>query len=174
MYAGYEKKAETVPPHGYRTEKVFLPSVFELGRQEFAVQTCDMRDGDALRTLRFAGTRIRTAAEPEFVHLGNHGLGSTQSFDLALRQLGQRRNAGRYEQHGRTVFAGSHAGTATDADVYKRQHDNSSSCEDICSESIRFLITSSLSVFLLITHGFSVTYLCKYKEKIFKSLLQTY
>ena len=94
MYAGYEKKAETVPPLGHRSEKVFLPSVFELGRQEFAVQTCDMRDGDALRTLRFAGTRIRTAAEPEFVHLGNHGLGSTQSFDLALRQLGQLLHAG--------------------------------------------------------------------------------
>ena len=40
MYAGYEKKAETVPPLGHRSEKVFLPSVFELGRQEFAVQTC--------------------------------------------------------------------------------------------------------------------------------------
>src|SRR5699024_7312517 len=61
-----------VPPPLRRTAgKGFCPIlVFKLGRQELAVQTGDMRNGNALGAFRFAGTRVGAASEAEFVHLG--------------------------------------------------------------------------------------------------------
>ena len=74
-----------------------------------------MGNRDTLRALGLASTRVGAVTEAQLVHLGNHRLGTTSTLYAALRQLGQRRNAGSYEQHSRTILTRSSASTATDA-----------------------------------------------------------
>ena len=89
--------------------------IFQFGGKEFAVQPGDVGDRDPFRTFRFAGAGVGAGPESEFVHLSDHRFGAAGRFDAALRQLGQRRNAGGDEQHRGTVLAGGYAGAATDA-----------------------------------------------------------
>ena len=72
-----------------------------------------MRDGDTLGALELAGAGVRTSAESEFVHLGNHSLGAALSLGTSLGKKCEGTHAGGYEQHGGSVLAGGHAGTAT-------------------------------------------------------------
>ncbi len=74
-----------------------------------------MSHGNALGTLELAGARIRTVAESQFVHLGDHRLGAALGFRAALREQGEGADAGRDEEHRRSVLARGNASTATHA-----------------------------------------------------------
>ena len=87
----------------------------ELGVEEFAVEACDVAQRNVLGTFGGAGTGVGAVAEAEFVHLGYHGACATFAFNLALGQECELAYLGRYEEHGRAVLAGSHAGAAADA-----------------------------------------------------------
>ena len=66
--------------------------VLELRREELAVQTGDMRNGNLLGALGLAGSRVGAVAEAQFVHLGDHRLGAARTLDTALGQFGERLN----------------------------------------------------------------------------------
>ena len=53
--------------------------VLELRREELAVQTGDMRNGNLLGALGLAGSRVGAVAEAQFVHLGDHRLGAAST-----------------------------------------------------------------------------------------------
>ena len=77
--------------------------VVQLRLDELTVQTGDIGDTFALRTHGLTSAGVRTVTEAEFVHLGNHGLGTACSLGTTLRQQSQLAHLGRDEQHGRTV-----------------------------------------------------------------------
>ena len=83
--------------------------------QELPVEPGDVVHGNTFRAFHFAGTGIRAVTESQFVHLGNHGARPAGSFRTALRQEGQRADAGSHKQHGRTVLASCYASSAADA-----------------------------------------------------------
>lgn len=60
--------------------------VGELCLDELAVEAGNVGDGLALGTNGLAGTGVGTVTEAQFVHLGNHCLGTACSLYLALRQ----------------------------------------------------------------------------------------
>ena len=60
--------------------------VRELCLEELTVESCDVRNGDTLRTLKLAGPGVGTVTESEFIHLGNHSLGPFCGFRTTLRQ----------------------------------------------------------------------------------------
>ena len=70
---------------------------------------------DSGGTSGFAFLGDRTAAEAFLVHLGDHAQHALGPFTLTLRQRGHLRHFGRDEQHRRSIFARSDAGTAADA-----------------------------------------------------------
>lgn len=61
-------------------------SVGALGLDEFAVETSDIAEWNALGTFGCACACVGTVAEAEFVHFGNHSACATLAFYLALRQ----------------------------------------------------------------------------------------
>lgn len=61
-------------------------SVGALGLDEFAVETSDIAEGNALGTFGCACACVGTVAEAEFIHFGNHSACATLAFYLALRQ----------------------------------------------------------------------------------------
>ena len=63
--------------------------VLELCREELAVQTGDMRDGNLLGALGLAGSRVGAVAEAQLVHFGDHRLGTAGALHAAQGQLGQ-------------------------------------------------------------------------------------
>ena len=90
-------------------------SVGQFGADKLAVEAGDVGNLDALGTFHLTGAGVRTVAESEFVHLGNHSLGAACSLDAALGEECKLRYLGGDEQHGRAVLAGSYAGAAADA-----------------------------------------------------------
>ena len=60
--------------------------VGELCFDELAVEASNVGDGLALGANGLAGTCVGTVTEAQFVHLGNHCLGTACSLYLALRQ----------------------------------------------------------------------------------------
>ena len=93
--------------------QLFTYLIRELRLEELAVQARDVGHGDALRALHLTGARVRTVAESEFVHLGNHCLDPSLGFRTSLGQEGERAHAGSNEQHRRTVLTGGNASAAT-------------------------------------------------------------
>ena len=86
-----------------------------LGIDELAVETGDIAQRNALGAFGCAGTGVGAVAEAEFVHLVDHGAGAAGTFNLSLWQEGELAYLGADEEHCRAVFAGCHAGAATDA-----------------------------------------------------------
>ena len=69
-------------------------SVLELCTQELAVQTCNVRNSDVLRTFHFTCTGVGTCTETELVHLCNHCLRTLGTLDLTLRKKRERTYTG--------------------------------------------------------------------------------
>ena len=89
--------------------------VSELSLDELTVEASDVGDAFVLRADSFASTSVGAVTETEFVHLGNHCLGTLGSFGTTLRKECELTHLGADEQHGGTVLAGSHASAAADA-----------------------------------------------------------
>ena len=79
------------------------------------IKPCNILPLDELRALGLAGIGIGAVAEAKFVHFGYHLLCAVGGLNLALWQQGQMTDLGAYEQHGASVLAGCHTGTAADA-----------------------------------------------------------
>ena len=58
--------------------------VVQLRLDELTVQTGDIGDTFALRTHGLTSAGVRTVTEAEFVHLGNHGLGTACSLRMPM------------------------------------------------------------------------------------------
>ena len=89
--------------------------VSELCLDELAVEASDIGDRLVLRALSLAGAGVGAVAEAEFLHLGNHGLGTLSGLRTALGQERELAHLGAHEEHGRAVLAGCYACAATDA-----------------------------------------------------------
>lgn len=87
----------------------------KLGVEVLPVEAGNVAQGDVLGTFGGAGTGVGAVAEAELVHLGHHGAGATLALYLALGQQSELADLGRDKEHCRAVFAGCHAGAATDA-----------------------------------------------------------
>ena len=90
-------------------------SIGELGLNELAVETGDVAQRDVLGALGGAGTGVGTVTEADFVHLADHGAGTTGTLHLTLGQEGELAYLGCDEEHGGAVLAGCNACAATDA-----------------------------------------------------------
>ena len=87
--------------------------VRELCLEELTVESCDVRNGDTLRTFELAGPGVGTVTEAEFIHLCNHILGPLLSLNLTLRKESKRADSGSNKEHCRTVLTGSYTSAAT-------------------------------------------------------------
>ncbi len=90
-------------------------SVFQLGFDELAVEAGDVAQRNVLGAFGSAGTGVGAVAEPEFVHLADHGAGAAGALNLTLGKKCELAHLGADKQHCRTVLASCHTGTATDA-----------------------------------------------------------
>lgn len=86
-----------------------------LGHDEVAVEAGDVIDRDAFRAGGFAFVKVGAVAETFHFHLIGHGKNALGAFGLALGKEVQRSDFRRGEEHGGGIFAGCHAGTASDA-----------------------------------------------------------
>ena len=102
-----------------RKKEKSLFSIFSVPPQQrpnpLPIESRDILPLDEFGTLGLAGVGVGAVAEAQFVHLGDHLLRSVSGLDLALWQQGQMTDFGANEQHGTSVLAGRHAGTAADA-----------------------------------------------------------
>ena len=76
-----------------------IVSVAQLGSDELAVQAGDVADADALGALGLAGAGVGAVTESQLIHLGEHGLGTTLSLYLTLREQSKLAYLGTYKQH---------------------------------------------------------------------------
>ena len=79
-----------------------------LGRDKFAVETCDIANLDTLGTFGRAGTGVGAVAETELVHLHYHGACATFALNLSLGQECELAYLCRNEEHCRAVLTSSH------------------------------------------------------------------
>ena len=100
----------------------FRPMIFsdklllrEFSLEELTVETGDVVDGDALRTLHLAGTGVGAATEAELLHLRDHIPGPSGGLWTALRKQSEGTYPCGHEQHRRAVLTGRHASAATNA-----------------------------------------------------------
>ena len=66
----------------------------KLRAEHFAVETRDVGDGDFFGAGGFARIRVRAGAESFRIHLSDHVLDASFSFNLPLRKKGKLRNFG--------------------------------------------------------------------------------
>ena len=76
-----------------------MESVAQLGSDELAVQAGYIADADALGALGLAGAGVGAVTESQFIHLGEHGLGTAGCLNLTLREQSKLANLGTYKQH---------------------------------------------------------------------------
>lgn len=88
---------------------------FGLGDDEVAVEAGDVVNRDALRAGGFAFVEVGAVAESFGFHLAGHGENAFGAFGLSLGKEVQRGDFSRGEEHGRGVFTGCYASTASDA-----------------------------------------------------------
>ena len=96
--------------------------VLELSSEELAVQTSDIGDRDVLGAFDFASTSVRTVTEAQLIHLSDHSLSTTGSFDTTLWEESQLADLSRDEEHSRAVLTSCSAGTATDTSSSVHSH----------------------------------------------------
>ena len=72
-----------------------------------------MAHRNMFRAFHLTGAGVGAGAEAQFVHFGDHGLGTAGTLDLTLREQGERADARCDEQHGGTVLAGCCASAAS-------------------------------------------------------------
>ena len=89
--------------------------VSQLSLEKLAVQAGNIGDRLTLRADSLASTGVGAVAEAQLVHLLHHGAGATGTLHLTLGKEGKLAHLGADKQHCRAIFAGCHAGTATDA-----------------------------------------------------------
>ena len=89
--------------------------VLELRNDELAVEASDVSDAFVLGANSFASTRVGAVTEAEFVHLRYHHLRTLSTFYATLGKESELRHLRSHEEHCRTILAGCHASTTTDA-----------------------------------------------------------
>lgn len=83
-----------------------------LGRDKFAVETCDIAQRNIFGTFSRTCSGVGAVAETEFVHFGHHFTGTAHTLHLTLGQQCELADLGGYKEHGRAVFTCCHASAA--------------------------------------------------------------
>jgi hypothetical protein len=85
------------------------------GSDVFAVHAGDVLQGNSFGTFDLTSACVGAVAKAFEIHLVDHVEYTLLGFYLTLGQKGQLAHFGRDEEHGRSILAGGHAGSATDA-----------------------------------------------------------
>ncbi len=80
-----------------------------------AVETGDVLPFDFLGAFGFASVGVGAGTETEFIHFHDHLPYAVCRFDFPLGEQGKVADLGTHKEHGRSILASSHAGSATDA-----------------------------------------------------------
>lgn len=84
-----------------------------LGRDKFAVETCDIAQRNIFGTFSRTCSGVGAVAETEFVHFAYHGACAACAFDLSLGQKCELADFCRYKKHCGAVLTSGHACAAT-------------------------------------------------------------
>ena len=79
-----------------------------------AVEAGDVLTLDLLGAFSLAGVGVGAGAEAELVHFHDHLPDAVGSLDFALREQGKVADLGADKEHGRSILASSHTGSAAD------------------------------------------------------------